>query len=264
MNKSILVCGVAVGVSLYFLYALFAGIFLERLVLSTVTLVELVVVGEQFIKVAAVAGHYRTRPPRAEFLLWLLSLEIVVVIVIFVVYAATSNPFFGNLFITVFYTWAAGIALALPPYLIFVSVFQMMRSQNPFHFLLLPALDFAFLAFAASSLSTYANTFSFSSFISFLLQYGNIDVSAGTIPGFSTIYLLVPSVVVFCSLVVRVTILTPTSPFLPRVRFVLPLLGAAAGVGWVSAGARFVPNTLFAFTLPAVIVAAVLYAYIRR
>ncbi|HUK74869.1 MAG TPA: hypothetical protein VLU99_03680, partial [Nitrososphaerales archaeon] len=66
MNKIILVCSAAVGVSLYFLYALFAGIFLERLVLSTVTVVELVVVAAQLIKVAGVAAHYRTRPPRLE------------------------------------------------------------------------------------------------------------------------------------------------------------------------------------------------------
>ena len=264
MNKIILVCSAAVGVSLYFLYALFAGIFLERLVLSTVTVVELVVVAAQLIKVAGVAAHYRTRPPRLEVLLWLFSLEIIVVIAILVTYLVTSRPFLADLFSTIFFTWAAGIALALPPYLIFASVVQMMRSQDPFQLILSPALIFAFVAFAASSQLAFANSFSFANFLSFLLQYANIDLSAGTIPTFSTLYLLVPSVVVFCSLVVRITVPTATSATPSRVSFLLPLLGAAVGLGWVSAGARFVPNTLVSFTLPAVIMVAALYAYIRR
>ncbi len=267
MNKLILVCSAGVGVSLGFLYALFAGIFLERLVPSSITAVELVVVAAQFVKVAWVVAHYRTRPPLfwgVEVLLWLFSFDITVMIGIQVMYFATSSLFWGDLLNTVLYTWAAAVALALPPYAAFVSVVQTIRSRDPFQLLFFPALNFAFLAFAASSLVSSVNTFSFANFAPFLLERANVDVAAGTIPGLSTLYLLVSSVVMFCSLVVRITVPTPTSATPPRVRFVLPLLGAAVGLGWVSAGALVVPNTLLSFTLPGIIVAGVLYAYMRR
>ena len=265
MNKLVLVCSVGVGVSLSFLYVLFAGIFLERLILSTVTVVELVVVAFQFINVAAVARHYRMQPPRVEVLFSLYSLEMIVPIAIFVAYAITSSLFvWNNLANIIFFTWVAAIALALPPYLIFVSVVRMMRSQNPLQLLLLPALVFAFLAFAASSLFAFANTFSFANFLQFLFDSANIDVSAGTIPGLSTLYLLIPSVVMLCSLFVRITLPTPTSATPSRVSLVLPLLGAAVGLGWVSAGVRAAPNTLLSFTVPGVVIVVVLYAYMRR
>jgi hypothetical protein len=264
MNKLVLVCSAGLGVSLCFLYALFAGMFLERLVLSTVTVVELAVVAAQFIKVAGMLGRYRTQPPRAEILLWLLSLETVVVLGIFVAYVATSSPFWSNLASSVISTWVAGIALALPPYLIFVSVVQMMRSRNPMQLLLLPALEFGFLAFAASSMLAFVNTFSFANFFQSLLHFANVDLSSETIPGLSTLFLLIPSVVVFCSLFVRITVPTPTSATPSRVSFVLPLLGAAVGLGWVSAGARVAPNTLLSFTVPGVMIVVVLYAYMRR
>jgi hypothetical protein len=264
MNKLVLVSSIAVGVSLYFLYALFASLFLERLVLSSITVVELVVVADQFIKVAGVLGYYRTRPPRIDILFFLFSLETVVVIGCLVAYVATSSPFFSNLVNTILSTWVAGIALALPPYLIFVAVVQMTRSRNPYLVLLLPALEFGFLAFAASSLVHFVSTYSFAEFLQLLQRSASLELSAGTVSGLSTLYLLVPSVVVFCSLFVRITVPTPTSATPPRVSFVLPLLGAAVGLGWVSAGVRVVPNTLLAFTVPGLVIVAVLYAYIRR
>jgi hypothetical protein len=264
MNKLVLVCSVGAGASLCFLYALFASIFLERLIPSTVTTVELVVVAVQFIKVAGMVGHYRTRPPRAEILLWLLSVETIVVLGIMVAYAATSNLFWSDLAGTVISTWVAGTALALPPYLIFVSVVQMMRSRNPMQLLLSPALAFGFLAFAASSLLASVNTFSFASFFQLLLNLGILDLSSGTIPGLSTLSLFIPSVVVFCSLFVRITVPTPTSATPSRVSFVLPLLGATVGLGWASEGVRVAPNTLLSFTVPGVIIVVVLYAYMRR
>jgi hypothetical protein len=264
MNRLVLVCSLAVGVSLYFLYALFASLFLERLVLSSVTVVELVVVVDQFIKVAGILGHYRTRPPRFEILFLLFSLEIVVVIGGLVAYVATSSLFFSNLVNTIFSTWVAGVVLALPPYLIFVAVVQMTRSRNPYLVLLVPALEFGFLALAASSLVHFVSTYSFADFLQLLQRSASLELSAGTISGLSTLYLLVPSVIVFCSLFVRITVPTPTSATPPRVSFVLPLLGAAVGLGWISAGVRVVPNTLLAFTVPSLIVVAVLYAYMRR
>jgi hypothetical protein len=264
MNKLVLVCSVAVGVSLYFLDALFASLFLERLVISSVTTVELVVLADQFIKVAWVLGHYRTRPPRVDILFFVFSLEIVVVIGGLVAYVATSSLFFSDLVNTIFPTWVAGVFLALPPYLIFVAVVQMIRSRNPYLVLLLPALEFGFLAFAASSMLHFVSTYSFSEFLQLLQGSASLELSAGTISGLSNLYLLVPSVVVFCSLFVRITVPTPTSATPPRVSFVLPLLGAAVGLGWISAGVRVVPNTLLAFTVPGIIIVAVLYAYMRR
>jgi hypothetical protein len=264
MNKLVLVCSAAVGLSLSFLFALFAGMLLGRLTHSTVTVVELVVVAVEFIQVAALVGHYRTRPPKIEILLRVFSLEILVMIFIFVAYALTASLFWADLVNTVFSTWVAGISLTLLPYLIFVVVVQMMRSRDPVQLLLLPALVFAVLAILSSSLVVFGNAISFASFLSFISQYTNIYLSAGIIPGSYTLYLLVPSVVMFCSLVVRITVPTPTSATPPRVSFVLPLLGAAVGLGWVSAWGRAVPDTLLTFTLPAVIIVVVLYAYLRR
>lgn len=264
MNRIVLVCSLAAGLSLSFLYALFAGIFLERLILSTVTVVELVVVAAQFIKVAGLVGHYHMDPPRVEVLLILFSLEVFVVMAIVVAYAANSNIFLSDLSNTIFSTWICGVILALPPYLILVSVAQMMRSRNPLLVILFPAMGFGFLSFAASSLVAFVNTFSFANYLQFLLGAAKFDLSAGTIPGLSTLYLLIPSAVMFCALFVRITVPTPTSATPPRVSFVLPLLGAAVGLGWVSLGVRVEPNTLLSFTVPGVIIVGVLFAYMRR
>jgi hypothetical protein len=179
-------------------------------------------------------------------------------------YAATSSLFWSNLASTIISTWVAGIALALPPYLIFVSVIQMMRSRNPMQLLLSPALAFGLLAFAASSMLASVNTFSFANFFQSLLNLANLDLSSETIPGLSTLFLLIPSVVVFCSLFIRITVTTPMSATPSRVSFVLPLLGAVVGLGWISAGVRVAPNTLLSFTVPGVMIVVVLYAYLRR
>lgn len=264
MNRLVLVCSAAVGLSLSFLYLLFATVFIGRLELSTVSAVELAVVGAQLLQVAWLAARFRTRTPRPEVVLRLFFAEVVVMIGLLLVYVLTATTFWGNMFSTVFYTWVAGNALVIPPYAIFVSVMRLMRSKNPDELVLGPALIFAFLAFAASSLVAFTNAFSFASFFPYLVQYASIDLSAGTVPGLSSVYLLVPSVVMFCSLVVRVTVPTPASATPPRVTFVLPLLGTAVSLGWVYAGASAVPNTLLSFTLPGLVIVGVLYAYIRR
>lgn len=264
MNRLVSVCSVAAGISLYFLYALFVRIFFERLMFSTITTVELAVLAAEVILVGWIAGTYRTRLPKAEVLLRLFFLEAVAMIMLLMVYIFTASAFWGGLFSTVFYTWVAATALILTPYLVFISVLQMMRSKDPFQLLLSPALMFAFVAFAASSLLVFSNPFSFATYFPYLVQYANIDLSSGVIPGLSSLYLLVPSVVMFCSLVVRITVPTPVSATPPRVTFILPLLGAAVSLGWVSLSARAVPNTLFSFTVPGIIAVAALYAYIRH
>ena len=91
MNRLVLVCGVGVAASLYFLYALFAGLFLERLVLSTVTVIELEVVGVQFIKIVLLVNRYRTKPPRVEVILWISTLDVIVAMVLLLVFATTRS-----------------------------------------------------------------------------------------------------------------------------------------------------------------------------
>jgi hypothetical protein len=263
MNRLVLVCGVGVGASLYFLYALFTAIFLERLVLSTVTAIELEVVAVQFIKVALLVGRYRTKPPRLEVLLWVSTIEILVAIALLLAFAVDPILPFQNLYEAFFSVWTAGIALAFPPYLIYISVVQMTRSRNPF-LLLSPALEFCFLAFAASSLLAISGTLSLTNFFIFLVGAANAALSSGPVPGLSTLYLLVPSLVTFCSLIVRITIPTPESATPPRVTFVLPLLAAVVGLAWIYAGVRVAPNTLLSFTVPGVLLAGALFAYMRR
>ena len=263
MNRLVLVCGVGVGASLYFLYALFARIFLEHLVLSTVTAIELEVVAVQFIKVVTLVSRYRTKPPRLEVLLWVSTLEILVAMGLLLAFAVDPLVSFENLYEAFFSVWMAGIALAFPPYLIYLSVVQMMRSRNPF-LLLSPALEFCFLAFAASSLLAFGETFSLADFFTFLVKAGSAALSSGPVPGLSTPYLLVPSLVTFCSLIVRITIPTPESATPPRVTFVLPLLASVVGLAWIYAGVRFAPNTLLSFTVPGVLIAGALFAYMRR
>jgi hypothetical protein len=263
MNRLVLVCGVGVAASLYFLYALFAGLFLERLVLSTVTAIELEVVGVQFIKIVLLFNRYRTKPPRVEVILWISTLDVIVAMVLLLVFAIDPVFSFTNLYETFFSVWLAGISLAFPPYLIYISVVQMMKSRNPL-VLLSPAIEFCFLAFFASSLLAFADPLSFANFFLFLVSALTAALSSGPIPGLSTLYLLVPSLVTFCSLIVRVTIPTPESAAHPRVTFVLPLLAAVVGLAWVYAGVRVAPNTLFSFTVPGILIAGALFAYMRR
>jgi hypothetical protein len=263
MNRLVVVCGVGVATSLYFMYALFAGLFLERLVLSTVTAIELEVVAFQFMKVAFLVGRYRTKPPRVEVMVWLSTVDVIVAMALLL--ASVFDPVFSftNLYQTFFSVWLAGITLAFPPYLIYVSVVQMARSRNPF-LLLSPAIEFCFLAFFASSLFAFRDPLSLANYFLFLVGAAGAALSSGPVPGLSTLYLLVPSLVTFCSLIVRITIPTPESATPPRVTFVLPLLAAVVGLGWVYAGVRVAPNTLLSFTVPGVLIAGALFAYMRR
>ena len=263
MNRLVLVCGVGVATSLYFLYALFAGLFVEHLVLATLSAIELEIVAVQFIKVALLVSRYRTKPPRVEIILWLSTLDVIVAMVLLLAFAIDPVYSFNNLYETFFSVWLAGISLAFPPYLIYISVVQMMKSRNPF-LLLSPVIEFCFLAFFTTSLLAFADPLSLANFFVFLVSAATAALSSGPIPGLSTLYILVPSLVAFCSLIVRVTIPTPQSATPPRVTFVLPLLAAVVGLAWVYAGVRVAPNTLFSFTVPGVLIAGALFAYMRR
>ena len=252
------------GVSLYFVYVLSAVLFTDHLDLSTVNILESVIIITQVVRLAGIVAYFGAKPARIEVLLVLLSFETFVVMGLIVLYLISPSPGYSQLAHTIFSTWIAALFIVLPSYLIFTGVTQMTQNRSLIAVLLSLTLEFGFLTFAASTMLGYGGTFSFANFFDFLIAAGKFDVAAGTIPGLSTVSILVPSVTVYCALLVYTTVPTATSVVPPKVTFVLPFLGAAAALGWVYATVLVLPNTLLSFTVPGIIIVALLWAYMRR
>ncbi len=264
MNRIVLVCSATVGVSLYFTYALSLDLFVQHLAVSTISLIEIVIIAAQVVKLAGVIIHYGMKPARTEVLLILFSVETLVVLGLIIVYATSPSIYMSNVVNTVFSTWIAALFTVLPSYVIFASVVRMTRDRSPIAALLAPTLTFGFISFAASTLLLSTGDFTFATFFNFIIGAARNDVSAGSLPALAHYYILIPSVALYSALFVFTTVPTATSTVPPRVAFVLPLLAAAVALGWVSAGIFVVRNSLLSFTLPGIIVVALLWLYMRR
>jgi hypothetical protein len=216
------------------------------------------------LRIIGVASYYRGRPARADVLLILFSLETFVVMGLIALSLATPDPFYGQLAGTIFSTWIAALFTVLPSYLIFASVTQMARNRSLVVVLLPVALELGLLVFIATTLQGFGGTFTFARFFDFLVAVTRSEVAARAIPVLPALSVLVPSVAVYCSLLVYATIPTATSGIVPRVNFVLPLLSAAVSLGWVYAAVLILPNSLLSFTVPGFVLVAVIWGYMRR
>ncbi|HVB96079.1 MAG TPA: hypothetical protein VND41_05710 [Nitrososphaerales archaeon] len=263
-NKTLLTCAAVVGASLYFLYALSVFQFLQHLDLSSINLVELVIVITQALRLVGVAAYYRGRPARADVLLILVSFETFVVTGLIALYLTSTDPFYSQLANTIFSTWVAALFTILPSYLIFAGVAQMVRSRRLVVVLLPIALELGFLVFIAASVAEFRGTLTFAGFFDFLVAVTTSKTPTTTISALTALSILVTSVAAYCSLLVYSTIPTATSVVQPKVTFILPLLSAAVSLGWVYAAVLMLPNSLLSFTVPGIILVALLWGYMRR
>lgn len=264
MNRVVLACSAAVGSSLLFVYAASTVLFLGHLDSSTITLLESVIIITQAVRLAGVVAYYGAKPARIEVLLVLLSFETFVVMGLIVLYLVSPSPGYSQLAHTVFSTWIAALFTVLPPYLVFTGVHQMTQTRGLVAVLVSLTLEFGFLLFAMSTMLGFGGTFTFGNFFDFLISAARSEVSTGTLPELSTLIVLVPSVAMYCSMLVYATVPSASSPVVPRANFVLPFLGAAVALGWVWGSVRIVPNTLLSFTVPGIILVALLWVYMRR
>jgi hypothetical protein len=194
----------------------------------------------------------------------LVSLETFVVTGLIALYLTSADPFYGQLANTVFSTWVAALFTVVPSYLIFGGVVQMVRNRSLVAVLLPIALEFGFLVFIATTVAGFGGTLTFAGFFDFLVAVTTSKIPATTISGLTALSILVPSVAVYCSLLVYSTIPTATSVVQPKVTFILPLLSAAVSLGWVSVAVLILPNSLLSFTVPGFILVALLWGYMRR
>lgn len=208
-------------------------------------------------------AYYRGRPARIEVVLILLSFETFVVMGLILLYLVSPLPVYSSLAHTVFSTWIAALLTVLPSYIIFAGVSQMAANKSLVAVILAVALEFGFLTFVAGAMMVYNGTYTLATFFDFLVSVAKSQVSVGTVPALSALSLLVPSVAVFCSLLVYATISSPTAPVQPKVTFLLPLASALASLAWVYAAVVLVPNSLLSFTVPGIIVVALVWIYAR-
>jgi hypothetical protein len=258
------VCSAAAGVSLYFAYVLSMVLFLKHLDTSSIDLIQSVIIITQVVRLAGIVAYFGAKPARIEVLLVLLSIETFVVMGLIVTYIVSPSVLFSQLAHEIFSTWIASLFTVLPLYLIFAGVTQMTQNRSLAVVLLPLTLEFGFLTFATSAMLGFGGTFTLGNFFDFLIAAAKLDVTVGTVPQFSTLLILVPSVALYCALLIYTTIPTATSAVPPKVTFILPLLSAAVALGWVVVGVSIVPNTLLSFTAPGIIVVALLWAYMRR
>jgi hypothetical protein len=194
----------------------------------------------------------------------LVSFETFVVTGLIVLYLTSTDPFYSQLANTIFSTWVAALFTILPSYLIFTGVAQMARNRRLVTVILPIALELGFLIFISSSVAGFGGTFTFASFFDFLVGVITSKASTATISALASLSILVPSVAVYCSLLVYSTIPTATSVVQSKVTFILPLLSAAVSLGWVYAAVLILPNSLLSFTVPGIILVALLWGYMRR
>jgi hypothetical protein len=254
----------AVGLSLYFVYVLSTVLFIQHLDASKIGVVESVIIITQVVRLAGIVAYFGARPARIEVLLVLLSFETFVVMGLIVMYLISPSPLYSEVAHTIFSTWIATLFTVLPSYLIFSGVREMTRHRSLVAVLLSTTLEFGFLTFAASTMLGFVGTFAFGNFFDFLIAAAKSEIASGTIPELSALSILVPSVALYCSLLVYTTFPTTTSVVPPKVSFVLPLLSAAVALGWVFATASLAPNTLLSLAVPGIIIVALVWAYIRR
>ena len=216
------------------------------------------------MRLAGIVAYFGSKPARIEVLLVLLSFETFVVMGLIVLYLISPSAVYSQLAHTIFSTWIAALFTVFPPYLIFTGVTQMTQNRSLTAVLVSLTLEFGFLTFAASTMLAYTGSFTFGNFFDFLIGAAKLDVAAGTIPDLSALLIIAPSVAIYCSLMVYSTIPMATSAVPSKVTFILPLLGAAIAAGWVFATVTVLPNTLLSFTVPGILIVALLWAYIRR
>ena len=250
--------------SLYVLYLLSVAQFLQHLELSSVTLVELVIVVTQALRVVGVAAYYRGRPARADVFVILFSFETFVVLGLILLSLATSDPSYGQFAGTIYSTWVAAFFTILPSYLIFASVVQMLRGRRLTAVLLPIGFESGLLVYFVTTLLGSSGTFTFAHFFDYMISASVSNAAPRAIPALSALPVLAASVAVYCSLLVYATIPTAASVVQPRMNFVLPLLSAAVSLAWVYAAVLILPNSLLSFAVPGFALVAVLWVYMRR
>jgi hypothetical protein len=237
---------------------------LQHFELSSLNLVELVVIITQALRVVGVSAYYRGRPARTDVLLILFSFETYVVLGLIALSLATPDPSYGRLAGTIFSTWIAALFTVLPAYLIFSSVSQMGRNRSLVAVIPPIGLELGLLAFVATTLVGFRGALTFAGFFDFLVSASRSLVPTAQISALFGLTILVPSVAVYCALLVYSTIPTSSSATQPRVNFVLPLLSAAVSLGWVYAAVLVLPDSLLSFTVPGLVLVAALWGYMRR
>lgn len=237
---------------------------MQHLDRSKIDLVESLVIITQVARLAGLFAYFGLKPARVEVLLVLLSLETFVVMGLILLYLISPSAIFSQLAHTVFSTWIVALFTILPSYLVFTGIIAMTRSRSLTTVLVSLSLEFGFLTFAASTMLGFGGTFNLANFFDLIVSAAKTDLSAGAVPQASALFVIIPSVAMYCSLLVYATLSTTASDVSPKVNFVLPFLSAAVALGWVFGAASFVPNTLLSFAVPGFIVVALLWAYMRR
>lgn len=250
--------------SLYALYLLSVAQFFEHLELSSVTVVELVIVVTQALRVVGVAAYYRGRPARADVFVILFSFETFVVLGLILSSLVTSDPSYGQFAGTIYSTWVAAFFTILPSYLIFSGVVQMLRGRGLASVLLLLGFESGLLVYFVTTLLGSSGPFTFARFFDYMISASVSNPTPRAVPALSELPVLAASVAIYCSLLVYATIPTPASVVQPRVNFVLPLLSAAVSLAWVYAAVLILPNSLLSFAVPGFALVALLWIYMRR
>ena len=256
--------------SLYFIYIVAALLFLRHLDVADTDIIEWAIIATQVFRLVGIVAYFGSRPVRIEVLLVALSFETFIVMGLIVTYIVTQDALASSLAHTIFSTWIASLFTVLPPYLIFTGLTQMRKGRGVTQVVLPLGLEFGFLVFAVGAMLGFSGSFALGNFFDFLISSAKYDLALGAVPAVSTLIILVPSVALYCGLLVYSTLPTSatkktTAGAVPaKVMLVLPMASAAISLAWVFVGVSFFPNTLLSFGAPGLILVVLLWAYMRR
>lgn len=225
---------------------------------------SLVVVITLALRVFGAAAYYRGRPPRVDVLLILFSLETLVVVGLLALSFVNPGPYLGDLAQTIFSTWVAALFTVLPPYLIFVGLSEMMSNRGVVRVLIPLGFELGLLAFAATAALELTSSLTLTGFFDFLVALSRPAASASVLSLTQAVPILVPSVAVYCSLLVYSALPSPAGASAPGTTLLLPLVGATVALGWLYAAILLLPDSLLSLTVPGVVLVAALWVYMRR
>jgi len=267
MKVTGLACALALGGALSYLYVIFLFAFLFRADISELDSLQLVIIITllgRLVFVLHLSGPRSMKDEPAVTAFILFSLEAYIFLGFMVFGLLFGGASFFAIGLEIFSTWVAGVMCVVLPYTILSISIRMAKNRELIGVLFPAATDFAFLVFLVGVTSQATKPPSFGNLFQYLISSARSDLASGVSPLPFASSVLVPSAVVYCSLLVYATLPRTANGVSPRVALTLPLLSALVAIAWILNPARDVSSTLLSFTAPTLVVVALLWWFLRR
>lgn len=251
-------CALAFGAALYSIYALFTGLFVMRLEVSSLDVARWIAALAMVGAFAAVMAAFAFRRRVPVTLLLLFGADFFVTLGIGVAYALTKLPWLLPLTYSIDGAAITAFVVGGPACLIFFTAVEIARNRGVGRVLLGALLEMATLYFFVGALSYSTGTFQFNSFPSLLMVAAREDVAAGAIPQILDATAIAPLAAAYCSLLLFAGLAGETRSESTRIRLALALLSTLLTLAGVSLISYYLQETSMSISIRVAIAALLL------